>query len=96
MLRTDQTKERRTVFFCNLGGVSNIYFIIFVPNLLRKAVKVEGTQEGTSHGPKTHDVGCFKKVVLQDIVPYFHISKPSYSTFVTGTVVRVMVLILLT
>lgn len=51
-----------------------VFFLSFVPNLLRKAVKVEGTQEGivkkTKHGPEQLDIG-YKNSLCGQFDPSF-------------------------
>lgn len=60
-------KEGRTVMFPSLGGVVPIsFFFCFVPNLLRKAVKVEGTQEGTKRSREQLDV-----IIVLNFIPHF-------------------------
>lgn len=78
-------KEAKTVILPSLGGVVPMYLCFFfiyfcsnfVPNLLRKAVKLEGTQEGivgTKHSREQLDVSYKKKKKksLHSFIPHFY------------------------
>lgn len=67
------------------------FILIFVPNLLRKAVKVENTQ-GTNHSPLqrvlANFIHCFKLYHVCTLFPHF---KALSCPRVTGTMALVMV-----